>query len=62
MVTTPVTATSTMQTVEIVVSPILPLNISHLKQTTAMVGVMVNLKMVTTVVTSTAHKQSASPV
>jgi hypothetical protein len=35
---------------------------THLKQTTAMVGVIVNLRMVTTVVTSTTQSISAGPV
>jgi hypothetical protein len=40
------------------ISTILPQNRTHLKQTTAVAGVMVNLKMVATIVTSsTADKQ-----
>jgi hypothetical protein len=35
---------------------------THLKQTTAVVGVIVNLRMVTTVVTSTTQSISAGPV
>ncbi len=35
------------------VSTTLPQNKTHLKQTTAVVGVMVNLRMVTIIVTST---------
>jgi hypothetical protein len=35
---------------------------THLKQATAMVGVIVNLRMVTTVVTSTTQSNSAGPV
>jgi hypothetical protein len=53
MVTTAVAVTSTMQIVELHVSTILPLIITHLKQTTVVVGVRVNQKKVTTVVTST---------
>ncbi len=35
---------------------------THLKQTTAGVGVIVNLRLVTTVVTSTTQSISAGPV
>jgi hypothetical protein len=35
---------------------------THLKQTTAVVGVIVNLQMVTTVLTSTTQSISAGPV
>jgi hypothetical protein len=42
---------------ELHVSTILPLNVTHLKQTTAMIGKMVDLKMVTTIVTSTTYTQ-----
>ncbi len=35
---------------------------THLKQATAVVGVIVNLRMVTTVVTSTTQSISAGPV
>jgi hypothetical protein len=35
---------------------------THLKQTTAVVGVIVNLRMVTTVVTSTTQSINAGPV
>jgi hypothetical protein len=53
MVTTADTVTSTMsKTVEYIIT-ILPQNRSHLKQTTAVEGVMVNLRMVTIIVTST---------
>jgi hypothetical protein len=38
-----------------------PQNRTHLKQTTA-VRVIVNLRMVTTIVTSTTHRISAGPV
>jgi hypothetical protein len=38
-------------------STVLPLSITHLKQTMAGVGAMVNLRMVTTIVTSTTYKQ-----
>jgi hypothetical protein len=53
MVTTTTAVTSTIsKTVELHVTTVLPLNIAHLKQTTAVVRVMVNLRMVTTIVTS----------
>ncbi len=39
-----------------------PQNRTHLQQTTAEVGVIVNLRMVTTVVTSTTQSISAGPV
>jgi hypothetical protein len=39
-----------------------PQNRTHLKQTTAVVGVIVNLRMTTTVVTSTTQSISAGPV
>ena len=39
-----------------------PQNRSLLKQTTAVVGVIVNLRMVTTIVTSTTQSISAGPV
>jgi hypothetical protein len=39
-----------------------PQDRTHLKQTTAVVGVIVNLKTVTTVVTSTTQSISADPV
>ena len=39
-----------------------PQDRTHLKQTTAVVGVIVNLRMVTTVVTSTTQSISAGPV
>jgi hypothetical protein len=39
-----------------------PQNRTHLKQTTAVVGVIVNLRMITTVVTSTTQSISAGPV
>jgi hypothetical protein len=35
---------------------------THLKETTAVVGVIVNLRMVTTVVTSTTQSISVGPV
>ena len=44
------------------VCTIQPQNRTHLKQTTAVVGVIVNLSMVTTVVTSTTQSISAGPV
>jgi hypothetical protein len=50
------------KTVEYVCT-ILPQDRTHLKQTTtAVVGVMVNLRMVTTVVTSTTQSISVDPV
>jgi hypothetical protein len=53
MVTTTDAVTSTIsKTMEYIIT-ILPQNITHLKQTTAVVGVVVNLRMVTTIVTST---------
>jgi hypothetical protein len=39
-----------------------PQDRTHLKQTTAVVGVIVNVRMVTTVVTSTTQSISAGPV
>ncbi len=39
-----------------------PQNRTHLKQTTAVVGVIVNLSMVTTVVTSTTQSIRVGPV
>ncbi len=44
------------------VCTIQPQDRTHLKQTTAVVGVIVNLKMFTTVVTSTTQSISAGPV
>jgi hypothetical protein len=44
------------------VCTIQPQDRTHLKQTTAVVGVIVNLRMVTTVVTSTTQCISAGPV
>ncbi len=53
MVTTSDAVTSTIiKTVEYIIT-ILHQNRTHLKQTTAVVGLMVNLRMVTTIVTST---------
>jgi hypothetical protein len=53
MVTTADAVKSTiLKTIDYIIS-ILPHNETHLKQTTAVVGVMVNLRMVTTIVTST---------
>jgi hypothetical protein len=52
MVTTADTVTSTKGKPWSYISTILPHKISYLKQTTAVVGVMVNLRMVTTIVTS----------
>jgi hypothetical protein len=44
------------------VCTIQPQDRTHLKQTTAVVGVIVNLRIVTTVVTSTPQSISAGPV
>jgi hypothetical protein len=44
------------------VCTIQPQDSTHLKQTTAVVGVIVNLRMVTTVVMSTTQSISAGPV
>ncbi len=53
MVTTTASVTSTMQIVEYHVQYNTTFNQTHLKQTTVVVGVGVNLKRVTIVVTST---------
>ncbi len=53
MITIADTVTSTISKTEEYIGTILPQNRTHLKQTTAVVGVMVSLRMVTTVVTST---------
>jgi hypothetical protein len=53
MVTTADAVTSTISKTMELHNTILPQNKTHLKQTTAVVGVMVNLRMVTTVVTGT---------
>ncbi len=39
-----------------------PQDRTHLKQTTAVVGVIINLRMVTTIVTSTTQNIGAGPV
>jgi hypothetical protein len=44
------------------VCTIRPQDRTHLKQTTAVVGVIVNLRMVTTVVASTTQSISVGPV
>ncbi len=44
------------------VCTIQPQDRTHLKQTTAVVGVIVNLRMVTTIVTSTTQSISGGPV
>jgi hypothetical protein len=44
------------------VCTIRPQDRTHLKQTTAVVGVIINLRMVTTVVTSTTQSIIAGPV
>ncbi len=53
MVTTADAVTSTIRKTVEYISAILPQNRTHLKQTTAVVGVIVNLTMVTTIVTIT---------
>ncbi len=53
MVTTADTVTSTISKSWSYISTILPQNRTHLKQSTAVVRVMVNLRMFTTIVTST---------
>ncbi len=50
---------TTSKTVECTIQP---QDRTHLKQTTAVVGVIVNLRMVTIVVTSTTQSISAGPV
>jgi hypothetical protein len=44
------------------VCTIQPQDRTHIKQTTAVVGVIVNLRMVTPIVTSTTQSISAGPV
>ncbi len=44
------------------VCTIRPQDRAHLKQTTAVVGVIVNLRMITTIVTSTTQSISVGPV
>ncbi len=56
MVTTTATVTSTMQIVEYHLKYNNTTDQTHLKQTTVVVGVIVNLKKVTIVVTSTTWK------
>jgi hypothetical protein len=53
MVTTADAVTSTASKTMEYICTMLPQNRTRLKQTTAVIGVMVNLRMVTTVVTST---------
>jgi hypothetical protein len=62
MVTTTDAVTSTRSKPWSYISTILPPNRNHLKQTTAAVGVMINLRIVTTRVTSTALSICAGPV
>jgi hypothetical protein len=62
MGTTVDTVTGTISKPWSYVCTIRPQDRTHLKQTTAVVGVIVNLRMVTTIVTSTAKSISAGPV
>jgi hypothetical protein len=63
MGTTANTVTGTISKLWIDLCTILPQNRTHLQQTTAEEGVIVNLRMVTTiVVTSTTQSISAGPV
>ncbi len=62
MGTTANAATGTISKPWNYVCTIQPQDRTHLKQTTAVVGVIVNLRMVTTVVTSTTQSISAGPV
>ena len=62
MGTTADTVTGTISKTVDDVCTIEPQDRTHLKQTTAVVGVMVNLRMVTTIVTSTTQSISAGPV
>jgi hypothetical protein len=63
MGTTPDAVTGTIsKTVEYYICTIQPQDRTHLNQTTAVVGVIVNLRMVTNVVTSTTQSISAGPV
>jgi hypothetical protein len=59
---TTVAVTGTISKTVNYVCTIRPLDRTHLKQTTAVVGVIVNLRMVTTIVTSTTQSISAGPV
>jgi hypothetical protein len=56
MATTADTVTSTISKPWSYISTILPQKKTHLKQTTAVVGVMVNQKVVITVLISTTYK------
>jgi hypothetical protein len=62
MGTTANTVTGTISKPWNYVCTIQPQDRTHLKQTTAVVGVIVNLRMVTTVVMSTTQSISADPV
>jgi hypothetical protein len=62
MGTTADTATGTISKTVEYLCTIQPQDRIHLKQTTAVVGVIVNLRMVTTVVTCTTQSISAGPV
>ncbi len=62
MVTTTNAVTDTISKPWNDVCTILPQDRTHLKQTTAVVGVIVNLRMVTTIVASTTQSISAGPV
>jgi hypothetical protein len=62
MGTTVSTVTGTISKPWNYVCTIRPQERTHLKQTSAVVGVIVNLRMVTTVVTSTTQSISVGPV
>jgi hypothetical protein len=62
MGTTANTVTGTISKPWNYVCTIQPQDRTHLKKTTAMLGVILNLRMVTTVVTSTTQSISAGPV
>ncbi len=62
MGTTVDTVTGTMSNSWNYECTIQPQDRTHLKQTTAVVGLIVNLRMVTTIVTSTTQSISAGPV
>ena len=62
MGTTADAVTGTISKLRNEVCTIRPQDTTHLKQTTAVVGVIVNLRMVTTVVTNTTESISAGPV
>ena len=62
MGTTPNAVTGTISKPWNYVCTIRPQDRTHLKQTTAVVEVIVNLRMVTTIVTSTTQSIRAGPV